>query len=954
MPAGVPAGTKFHVGVVNAIQKSSSVPADNLIPPTTEDPKSGKAIFLGRQTVEIKKPSQKTYNLAGALDVEVTDVNRVYIVYDSVIDAGGAIYTLTSPRAILCHLPPAPPPNSDPKKDSVILVNLVLDVVYKREDIDNITGKVVRASGTDLIPLPNVPVKLLNAGRTKVLAETISDASGAYFFETMEIGRLVIQCQPNVEASSGQHFTKTPETEFLRPMAGPVELPDILYQPVGATVIGRAVVKDASGFSGLKGVTVRAIFKATGKEDVKTVSNGLGIFELEITRAGRYLIVFDNEPEIDGKGWQLVNLQDQIKEVQVAAGQNLTIDPVEYAPEEHKIVWTVLRGGVPAPDTLVEVYRKDSSGNPLKEFLQQRRTDLTGKVEFLLDREGPYQLKVYAEDPTTGKPAEIDVEVHSTFAGKTEFAAPRGPTASGIPGAPAAPATDVSGALDNTQAYPLLTGSVGLTSPALSGGQAGASTTSLARMAENAVRDVLGWRPKSSDTKGFVEALTRSFDVREVEGHTEWTWMKRGYAVKLQDDLGAISGAQASIYSRAKAALSETLPMLDSLFSFRPDVRPDDIEAIRVVVRSEFSELVSELGTVGGPRVQRVDELFGFLIGPATGANADPEKTAGHLGELRERLGMKRSAINTAEDEQNLTNYLILVDYILALRQSWENQRKFFARGNGGAAPYLGTQLVLVSQALTAIAENTTQLDFAMKSVFLGDTEQPLIMLQYAGKPAFSVIDIPGDDDPGQRQGTFQFSANASALSVAELMDWVEQTAIEESPRLIQDAGKDGVIAIFPTLNKLRKLVRGALIAAQGGLQDERRLPKGYATPRVQRALMELANQLDEAARLAGEIKVQDRRPAINPFTQSLQVALENDPVLVEQLRNVLAPDLAQIQALADAQARNILQQVVADDPELEERVNQRFGRFPKLSMRSAEILDTIEPNIPFITRDTR
>jgi hypothetical protein len=40
-----------------------------------------------------------------------------------------------------------------------------------------------------------------------------------------------------------------------------------------------------------------------------------------------------------------------------------------------------------------------------------------------------------------------------------------------------------------------------------------------------------------------------------------------------------------------------------------------------------------------------------------------------------------------------------------------------------------------------------------------------------------------------------------------------------------------------------------------GGVQDPDRLPDGYSTRRVQNALAELAKQLDEAHRLAVQVK---------------------------------------------------------------------------------------------------
>ena len=131
-------------------------------------------------------------------------------------------------------------------------------------------------------------------------------------------------------------------------------------------------------------------------------------------------------------------------------------------------------------------------------------------------------------------------------------------------------------------AYPVLTEEVGYPpSPVARGtgipaGGAG-GTSSLGQVALRAVSDVLGWKPKTGDVKGFIGALTQSFTLTEMEGHVDATWTPRSYAV--QSDLsGGISGAQASVYTRAKDALDQTLPLLDGLYALDPDVVADNVE----------------------------------------------------------------------------------------------------------------------------------------------------------------------------------------------------------------------------------------------------------------------------------------------------------------------------------------------------------------------------------------
>lgn len=421
-------------------------------------------------------------------------------------------------------------------------------------------------------------------------------------------------------------------------------------------------------------------------------------------------------------------------------------------------------------------------------------------------------------------------------------------------------------AIVDAVAYPVLTEPISYpVAPATAPSAAppGGGTAPLGQIVEGAIRDVLGWRPKANDPTSFTAALNQAFDLKQVEGHTEWTWTPKSYAV--QTDLGAVTGAQASIYTRAKVALDQALPLLDGLTALRADVLPEDLESMRAVVRSELTQLVNEFGLLGGPRVQRVDQLFFLLLGgtlTATGVvlnSANPEQVQGELGMLGDRFGMERSRVNTIDDEQDLTNYLILVDYVIGLNQSWvSSDRQYFAsvpNDPGAPQPFLGTQLVLLSRALEVVAESVHNVYFTMDSVFLGPAERQTIQL--------NLVDT--STTPPQPQ---------PPLYMADLLEWVDRVVSQEGPRLIQDGGKDGVAALTPILAQLGTLVCASLLnpvpACNPGvlrLQDPAVLPPGYATPRVQRALQTLFDEINEAYTLASELQP----PALGDVEYDLQ-----------------------------------------------------------------------------------
>jgi hypothetical protein len=320
----------------------------------------------------------------------------------------------------------------------------------------------------------------------------------------------------------------------------------------------------------------------------------------------------------------------------------------------------------------------------------------------------------------------------------------------------------------------------------------------LTRTAQGAIRDLIGWRYRADDPKGFVAALNKAIDLKEVEGRVEPTW-KKTRPFTVQADLGEVTGAQASIYERARVAVEHALPLLEALKPLRPDADEESTESVRSMVRSALTELVAELACVGGPRIHRINEYFTRLLGvtrfdiaffqTVEFANlvGHPEDVPGALGELRVRFGLRRELVLIVEEERNFTNFLILVDYTTTLFQTWVAQKSFIER-NDQPDKFLGTQLVRLSQMLNVIVESVCEAYDAMDSVFFGPQERAVTEIEFNGEPR---------------------------ITVAELLGWVEHFAGVEAPQLIEDSGKDGVDAVRNTLERLRDLVNSAISQSQ-------------------------------------------------------------------------------------------------------------------------------------------
>ena len=445
-----------------------------------------------------------------------------------------------------------------------------------------------------------------------------------------------------------------------------------------------------------------------------------------------------------------------------------------------------------------------------------------------------------------------------------------------------------SGSLEDLAAFSLLTEEVGYPPSPLARSSSGAGTMvpaaggSLGQIAAKAVSDVLGWQAKP-DPKGFLGALNASFKLEEVEGHTQAIWTPRTYAI--QTDLsGGITGAQASVYQRAKDALDRSVPLLDGLYPLFKEAKDEDVAALRATIRSQFTDLVGELGLLGGPRISRVTQLFFLLLGQQLPQNfsdvkaflagagpqptrgpleTDPDKISGSLGNLRVEFGFSIAddRVNTVEDEQDVTNFRIVSDYVTSLSLSWLNNLQFF--GLGTPTPFFGTQLVLLSRQLSVIAESANEVRFTLDSVFIGPAERQTLQIKF-GPP------VP---------------ANTPSMFLEDLLTWIDGFASEEGPRLIQDGGKFAVGESFvPIGTQLQQLVAGAVTPA-----NLSSLPQGYQSKRVRRSLVELKDQLQELVNLAAPIShviTPEPEPAlavlgINPSVVFLSATLPTKTAIV-------------------------------------------------------------------------
>lgn len=399
--------------------------------------------------------------------------------------------------------------------------------------------------------------------------------------------------------------------------------------------------------------------------------------------------------------------------------------------------------------------------------------------------------------------------------------------------------------VEDAVSYPILTEEIGYRPSPVGipvgggGGIGGGSGMPIGQAAQKAITDVLGWKMNTADPKGFIGALTQSFTLKEVEGHIESSWTPRTYAV--QTDLGGgITGAQASLYMRAKDALDQSLSLLDGLYPLDPEADPEYVKALREMARSQMTEIVREFGAVGLPSILRIDTYFGILLGQnpsqlvsPTGqligqVQFDPDQIRGTLGSLRDTYGIyftNNRFNNSVEDEQDITNFRVISDYMTSLMQSWIANRNFFIVAPDNVA-FFGTQLVLISRQFNVIAETVNETRFALDSVFIGPSERQTLLLEFA--------------DP-----------SLPPMFLEDVLDEVDKFVGEEGPRLLRDGGKISVTNnILPVVQALLNMIQQAHSPL-----NINELPDGFRTARVQNSIDDLDDQLMQLINLVEQVE---------------------------------------------------------------------------------------------------
>lgn len=321
-----------------------------------------------------------------------------------------------------------------------------------------------------------------------------------------------------------------------------------------------------------------------------------------------------------------------------------------------------------------------------------------------------------------------------------------------------------------------------------------------------AFASVLGSDLDVNKPTAVIDRLNHVFKQTVVDGDIEYVWQPQpNYTVQTTNGT-VLTGALASFNQLVDSSLStaETLfmlvkPLVPTIAQHKADA---EIAVLRNLLKTLRAVLQAQL-----PPQQRVEGLFKSI---------DQQ-----LNRIRDDFGLRRANIVTTDDEQVFASYRVGRSAVDKLRETFGQLRDEF----GGTPKFLGSQVVLLSNALSSLADTVDMAVSAMTALGYGPLEQRSLLLPL----------------PEGRRGT-------APISFDGLMSWIRSFA-SESKLLIDSGGTRGVMAIIPDAQELSELVKAA-----ASVNPE--VHRALRHPRIRRIMESLRLQLDDVVELAEGIVV--------------------------------------------------------------------------------------------------
>lgn len=362
---------------------------------------------------------------------------------------------------------------------------------------------------------------------------------------------------------------------------------------------------------------------------------------------------------------------------------------------------------------------------------------------------------------------------------------------------------------------------------------------SMERQVERAIVQVLGRSP-GGGAQSFINALNSTFPTIPTPEGQQVTFTPTRSMISLYRPgangdgayaidgfAGTISARQANLHRQAAVIAGDALRVLNGLTPFVPEAEPDQVEALRALIRSEINTLVEEFGRVDEPREDRVLAYFSSL--------------KIHVGKFGRRSFLDRPQLAaTVDDEAKVAGFELLKSYTNALRDAWEI---FFNIDRVSPKAFsISERVERANILLPIVAQANTDFEASMDSVGFTENERHSMATKFN---APEVLALTAGDLDGL----------LSDITIYDLNEWLDRFANLEGPRILTDSGQYGLDFVTEQADKLFWVITPVVTLLKQketeNITSCPRLIQVLLNERVRFALNNLLSQLNALAELS-------------------------------------------------------------------------------------------------------
>ncbi|MBU7587368.1 MAG: hypothetical protein KAF91_31820 [Nostoc sp. TH1S01] len=277
-------------------------------------------------------------------------------------------------------------------------------------------------------------------------------------------------------------------------------------------------------------------------------------------------------------------------------------------------------------------------------------------------------------------------------------------------------------------------------------GQPSATTTAnrLARQVDNAIAQAFRKVPGRS-APNFIEALDAAFPNpskrQEVTLVRSETVLLNPNSINLAKSLDELSTRQLGLYRQTSVIAADALKVLDELQTFVCEADKERFEALRSLIQSQIVSLVEEFGRADEPRSVRVSALFRSL-----------QEYVVELGKQGRFNDPSLAAI--IEDDDQITKFKVLTNYVKLMEQSWED---YYGPEKSGEVYSISERADRARVMLPILSQANQDLGDALNSVGLSPTERR------SRACLFTMLQSSANE----------ISARLPDITISDLQDWL-------------------------------------------------------------------------------------------------------------------------------------------------------------------------------------